>query len=136
MLRQKLSSLDPVDRAFDSVAAQTRHFVARHPRKIAAAVSLVLAGFGATAFGKVLRTLAQTDVRALLPQVRVPTLVMHRTGDRAVRVDAGRQLATAIPGARWLELPGTAHWWWLGETAPIIEAIRGFAGRLADGAER
>jgi hypothetical protein len=51
LLRQKLSSLDPVDRAFDSVAAQTRHFVARHPRKIAAAVSLVLAGFGATAFG-------------------------------------------------------------------------------------
>jgi pimeloyl-ACP methyl ester carboxylesterase len=41
----------------------------------------------------VLRTLALSDVRALLPQVRVPTLVMHRTGDRAVRVDAGRQVA-------------------------------------------
>jgi pimeloyl-ACP methyl ester carboxylesterase len=84
----------------------------------------------------VLRTLAQTDVRALLPQVRVPTLVMHRTGDRAVRVDAGRQLATAISGAQWLELPGTAHWWWLGETAPIIEAIRDFAGRLTNGLDR
>jgi len=84
----------------------------------------------------VLRTLAQTDVRALLPQVRVPTLVMHRTGDSAVRVDAGRQVATAIPGAQWLELPGTAHWWWLGETAPIIEAIKGFAQRLADSGER
>ena len=47
----KLNSLDPVDRAFDTVAAQTRHFVARHPRKIAAAISLALAGFGATAFG-------------------------------------------------------------------------------------
>jgi len=81
----------------------------------------------------VLRTLAQSDVRALLPQVRVPTLVMHRTGDRAVRVDAGRHVATAIPGARWLELPGTAHWWWLGETAPIIEAIRDFAQHLPDG---
>jgi len=80
----------------------------------------------------VLRTLAQTDVRALLPQVRVPTLVMHRTGDRAVRVDAGHELATAIPGAQWLELSGTAHWWWLGETAPIIAAIRGFAGRLGE----
>lgn len=76
----------------------------------------------------VLRTLALSDVRALLPQVRVPTLVMHRTGDRAVRVDAGRQVASAIPGARWLELPGTAHWWWLGETTPIIEAIRSFSG--------
>ena len=75
----------------------------------------------------VLRTFALSDVRALLPQVRVPTLVMHRTGDRAVRVDAGRHVASAIPGAQWLELPGTAHWWWLGETAPIIEAIRAFA---------
>ena len=71
----------------------------------------------------VLRTLALSDVRALLPQVRVPTLVMHRTGDRAVRVDAGRQVATAISGAQWLELPGTAHWWWLGETAPIIRIV-------------
>jgi pimeloyl-ACP methyl ester carboxylesterase len=75
----------------------------------------------------VLRTLALSDVRALLPQVRVPTLVMHRKGDRAVRVGAGRQLANAIPGAQWLELPGTAHWWWLGETTPIIEAIKAFA---------
>ncbi|MDI9237764.1 alpha/beta fold hydrolase [Lysobacter sp. LF1] len=80
----------------------------------------------------VLRTLALSDVRALLPQVRVPTLVMHRTGDRAVRVGAGRHVATTIPGAQWLELPGTAHWWWLGETAPILEAIKGFAQRLAN----
>jgi len=47
----KLNSLDPIDRAFDTVATQTRHFVARHPRKIAAGISLALAGFGATAFG-------------------------------------------------------------------------------------
>ncbi|BCT91683.1 hypothetical protein LYSHEL_07070 [Lysobacter helvus] len=80
----------------------------------------------------VLRTLALSDVRALLPQVRVPTLVMHRTGDRAVRVGAGRQLATAIPGAQWREWPGTAHWWWLGETAPILEAIAEFARRLSN----
>jgi pimeloyl-ACP methyl ester carboxylesterase len=78
----------------------------------------------------VLRTFALSDVRALLPTVRVPTLVMHRTGDRAVRIDAGRQLATAIPGAQWLELPGTAHWWWLGETAPILDAIKAFAARF------
>ena len=47
----KLNSLDQVDRALDDVGARTRHFVARHPRKIAAAVSIGLAGFGATAFG-------------------------------------------------------------------------------------
>jgi len=84
----------------------------------------------------VLRTLALSDVRALLPEVRVPTLVLHRTGDRAVRVDAGRHVATSIPGAQWLELPGNAHWWWLGETAPIIDAVKGFAERLVDTVER
>jgi pimeloyl-ACP methyl ester carboxylesterase len=84
----------------------------------------------------VLRTLALSDVRALLPKVRVPTLVLHRTGDRAVRVDAGRHVATSISGAQWLELPGNAHWWWLGETAPIIDAVKGFAERLVDTVER
>jgi DNA-binding SARP family transcriptional activator/pimeloyl-ACP methyl ester carboxylesterase len=83
----------------------------------------------------VLRTLALSDVRPLLPQVRVPTLVMHRTDDRAVRVEAGRQVASDIPGAQWIELPGTAHWWWLGETAPIIEAIRVFGSTSADSIE-
>jgi len=47
----KLNSLDPIDRALDNIAARTRHFVTRHPRKFAAAVSIGLAGFGATAFG-------------------------------------------------------------------------------------
>lgn len=84
----------------------------------------------------VLRTLALSDVRDLLPQVRVPTLVMHRTGDRAVRVDAGRHVAATISGAQWLELPGTAHWWWLDETAPIIEAIKAFARPLTNDVER
>ena len=79
----------------------------------------------------VLRTLAMTDVRALLPQVHVPTLVMHRSGDRAVRVDAGRYVANAIPGAKWLELSGSAHWWWLGDTQPILSAIKALAQRLA-----
>jgi pimeloyl-ACP methyl ester carboxylesterase len=62
--------------------------------------------------------------------------VLRTLAETAVRVDAGRQLATAIPGALWLELPGTAHWWWLGEMAPIIAAIQGFAGRLANAVER
>ncbi len=56
-----------------------------------------------------LRMNALHDVREILAAVNVPTLVVHRTGDRFVRVEAGRYLAEHIPGARLAELPGTEH---------------------------
>jgi class 3 adenylate cyclase/pimeloyl-ACP methyl ester carboxylesterase len=49
------------------------------------------------------------DVRELLPQVRVPTLVMHVRDDLIVPIDAGRQMAAGIPGARFIALPGRNH---------------------------
>ena len=73
----------------------------------------------------VLRTFAATDVRALLGKVRVPTVVLHRREDRAVRVEAGRYVAEHIPRARWVELPGSNHWWWLGDSKPILDEIAG-----------
>ncbi|WP_375776025.1 alpha/beta fold hydrolase [Bradyrhizobium sp. ma5] len=52
---------------------------------------------------------ADFDVRELLPEVRVPTLVMHVRGDLMVPIDTGRQMATAIPGAHFVALPGRNH---------------------------
>ena len=49
------------------------------------------------------------DVRALLPAIRVPTLVLHRGTDFDVRVEEGRYIAERIPGARFAELPGADH---------------------------
>jgi class 3 adenylate cyclase/pimeloyl-ACP methyl ester carboxylesterase len=49
------------------------------------------------------------DVRPLLPQVTVPTLVIHRRGDAVVPFESGRELATGIPGARFLPLDGRNH---------------------------
>src|SRR5829696_257273 len=49
------------------------------------------------------------DVRALLPNVHVPTLVAHRGTDYDVSVQEGRYLAARIPGARFVELPGADH---------------------------
>jgi class 3 adenylate cyclase/pimeloyl-ACP methyl ester carboxylesterase len=49
------------------------------------------------------------DVRQLLPQVTVPTLVIHRRGDTMVPFESGRELATGIPGARLLPLDGRNH---------------------------
>src|SRR6266851_258020 len=48
----------------------------------------------------------EIDTRHILPAIRVPTLVIHRVGDGAISVDAGRYLAANIPGAKYVELPG------------------------------
>ena len=46
------------------------------------------------------------DVAGLLPEIRVPTLVAHRRGSRAVRFELGRELAALIPGAQFAALAG------------------------------
>jgi class 3 adenylate cyclase len=74
------------------------------------------------------------DVSAILPSVRVPTLVIHRTGDKLVRVESGRLLAAQIPGARFVEVPGEDHLPVTGESAAaIFEAIVEFVtGSVVD----
>jgi len=56
-----------------------------------------------------LSKLPNIDVTELLPQVKIPTLVIHRRGDNAVPFEAGRELASLIPGARFLPLEGRNH---------------------------
>jgi len=51
----------------------------------------------------------EIDVRPILPAIRVPTLVMHRTGDSRCNVEAGRYIGNSIPGAKYVELPGSNH---------------------------
>jgi len=74
----------------------------------------------------ILRGLRDADLRADLPRIGVPTLVMHRRGDRAVRFEAGEHLARSIPGAVWCPLEGNDHWWWCGDSAPVIGAVMEF----------
>ena len=62
-----------------------------------------------------LRMNAEVDLRAVLPAIRVPTLVLHRTDDAMIPVEHGRYIAQHVPGARLLELPGRDHWPWFGE---------------------
>jgi pimeloyl-ACP methyl ester carboxylesterase len=57
----------------------------------------------------VLRMNIDIDVRHVLPAIRVPTLVLHRSGDLVINVACGRHLAEHIPGARYVELPGQDH---------------------------
>jgi DNA-binding SARP family transcriptional activator/pimeloyl-ACP methyl ester carboxylesterase len=74
----------------------------------------------------VLEAFRDADVRDLLPQVTVPTLVLHRREDKAVRIAAGRDIASRIKGAEFVELDGSDHWFFAGDQQPVLEAIRGF----------
>ena len=81
------------------------------------------------AIAGVLEALRDTDVRHLLANVSARTMVLHRSGDRAVRVESGRFLAAKIPGARFIEVVGGDHWFWVDDQQPLLESIGALARR-------
>jgi pimeloyl-ACP methyl ester carboxylesterase/DNA-binding CsgD family transcriptional regulator len=64
------------------------------------------------------------DVRAHLPLVRQPALVVHRRNDRAVPYRLGREVAAAISGATFIPLQGSAHFPWHGDADSVVRACR------------
>lgn len=78
--------------------------------------------------------IAAIDVRDVLPVVRVPTLVLHRSGDRWLGPEHGRYLAENIAGARYVEIEGDDHYPWFGDTDPILREVRGFISGASDAA--
>jgi len=74
-----------------------------------------------------MRMNSQIDISGIVPTIRVPTLVIHRTDDVTINVEGGRYLAKHIPGARYVELPGKDHPPWVGDNAnEIAHAIEEF----------
>ncbi len=73
-----------------------------------------------------LRMNTDIDVRAVLPTIRVPTLVLHRTGDRDVDIAEGRYIASRIPGAKFVELAGADHLLAAGDPDAIADEIEEF----------
>ncbi|MBO0706976.1 MAG: alpha/beta fold hydrolase [Candidatus Dormibacteraeota bacterium] len=71
-----------------------------------------------------LQLMYQTDVRSDVGRVRVPALVSHRRGDRAIPFRLGRELAVGIPGARLVPLDGVAHFPWAGDSRLVVRALR------------
>lgn len=66
------------------------------------------------------------DVRAVLPTIAQPTLVIHRSGDRYMRIGHGRYVADRIPGANLVELPGDDHLFFMGDQDAILDEIQAF----------
>jgi class 3 adenylate cyclase len=91
------------------------------------------------AFGRYLRTGASpsavvtltrmnaaVDIRPVLSVIAVPTLVIHRSEDMIVTVEAGRDLAAQIQGAKYVELPGEDHLWFHGDADAILGEVEEF----------
>ncbi len=74
----------------------------------------------------VLRALGDTDIRHVLPTIRVPTLVMHRRDDPFLMVEHSRYLAERIPGARYVELDGSDSLFSAGDSEAILGEIEEF----------
>jgi DNA-binding CsgD family transcriptional regulator len=72
----------------------------------------------------VLRLVYRLDVRDYLPLVRVPTTVVHRRDDSAVPYELGRDVAAAIPGAKFVPLQGSSHFPWHGDVDSVARACR------------
>jgi class 3 adenylate cyclase len=75
----------------------------------------------------------QIDLRSVLSAIHVPTLVLHRTGDRDSSVAEGRYLASRIPGARFVELPGDDHLPWVGDQDAVLDEVEEFLTGVRQG---
>ena len=69
---------------------------------------------------------AEIDVRNVLPSIRVPSLVIHRTDDQCLKVEEGRFVAERIPNARFVELPGNDHLPFVGDQDAILDEMEEF----------
>ena len=86
----------------------------------------------------ILGVMREIDIRPVLPHIHTRTLVLHRTQDQAVRIQGARWMASQLPNATFVELPGNDHWWWLGDVDELITAMLNFlqGNFVAEGATR
>jgi DNA-binding CsgD family transcriptional regulator len=81
--------------------------------------------------GELLDVYYGTDIRALLPAVGCPTAVLHREQDTATGFGLGREVASLIPGAQLIPLPGAGHLFYQGEWEPVLDAALAFLAEPA-----
>ena len=87
------------------------------------------------AIRKIIAMAKDTDVRGVLSSVKVPTLVVHREGDRPTPLAGGRYLAEHIEGARMVEVAGRDHFPWVGDSDAILDEVEHFVTGSRRGAE-
>jgi class 3 adenylate cyclase len=74
----------------------------------------------------IVRLIYESDVRDVLPAIRVPTLVINRSDAIGFRAEHGRYIADHIPDATYVELPGADNLIWAGDQEAIVAEIQDF----------
>jgi class 3 adenylate cyclase len=87
------------------------------------------------AIGHYYRQSMVADVGDILPSIKAPTLLLNRTGNRIVAVDHTREVASLIPDARFVELPGTDHLVFSEDVDAVIDEIEEFVTGARTGAD-
>jgi pimeloyl-ACP methyl ester carboxylesterase/class 3 adenylate cyclase len=100
--------------------------IAGDAQRMAAAVAYFRAAASPGAALAVMKMNREIDVRDILPSVRVPTLILHRTGERVIDVENARYMASRIPGAKLVELPGIDHMPWFGDIDALVQEVEEF----------
>jgi len=90
---------------------------------------------GPDLIAEMVRAGLEDDARPVLPYVSVPTLVLHREGNRYIHLGAGRYLAEHIPDAKFVVLPGDDHLFFVGDTDALVDEIEEFLTGARSGAE-
>jgi pimeloyl-ACP methyl ester carboxylesterase len=86
----------------------------------------------ASAFRSIQEMFKDLDIRAVLPAIHVPALVLHAKGDLVVQIEESRYLADRIAGARFVELPGDDHLPWAGDRDLVLGEIDAFVERVVE----
>jgi pimeloyl-ACP methyl ester carboxylesterase len=107
-----------IERACPSVAGDERYhsWFARYLRAAASP----------GAVRDLMRANANLDLRPILAEIAIPTLLLHRVHDGWVPVELGRYLVQHLPNARLVELAGMDHWPWLGDAEAVLVEIEAF----------
>jgi len=86
-------------------------------------------------FADMVRAGFEADMRAILPSISCPTLVLHRENNRYIRLGAGQYLAEHIPNAKFVVLPGDDHVFFAGDTDALADELEEFLTGVRSGAE-
>jgi class 3 adenylate cyclase len=100
--------------------------VAGDPHAVQRVASYYRAAASPGAAAAIMRMNREIDVRHVLPATRVPTLILHRTGDHVIDVEHARYMARRITGAKLVELAGEDHSAWIGNRDALLDEVEQF----------
>jgi pimeloyl-ACP methyl ester carboxylesterase len=107
-----------------SVVQQLAPSIADDEELVQAHLRAMMRAASPAAAAALTRMSSMIDIRHVLPAIRVPTLVLHRTEE--ILAEASRDLGARVPGAKVVELPGTDHMPWLGDQDAALDEIEEF----------